>query len=145
MILYLDTSALLKKYFKEKGSDDVVSMWKKTSAIVTSTVAYAETLASVCRKRRETGEIGQGPCKTILSSFHKDWQSFIHVDVTNSLNEIIDKLTITHPLRGFDAIHLASALIVYEKIQESFLFVCYDKKLIKAAREEGLHTFPENL
>lgn len=47
MILYLDTSALLKKYFKEKGSADVILLWKKTTAIVISTVAYAETLASI--------------------------------------------------------------------------------------------------
>jgi len=47
MILYLDTSALVKKYFKEQGSTEVIRLWKKTSSIVTSTVAYAETLAAI--------------------------------------------------------------------------------------------------
>ncbi|RJP55159.1 MAG: PIN domain-containing protein [Deltaproteobacteria bacterium] len=145
MILYLDTSALLKKYLKEEGSNDVISLWKKTSAIVTSTVAYAETLASIYRKKRETGEFDQRFFKAVLTSFQKDWKSFIHVDVNKDLNETIDKLTIAYPLRGFDAIHLASALILYEKIQENFIFVCYDKRLLKAAKEEGLNTFPGDL
>nr|MBC8394877.1 VapC toxin family PIN domain ribonuclease [Deltaproteobacteria bacterium] len=47
--------------------------------------------------------------------------------------------------RGFDAIHLASALIVSERIQENFIFVCYDKRLLSAAKAEGLEAFPGNL
>ena len=144
MILYLDTSALLKKYFKEKGSSDVILLWKETSAIVTSNVAYAETLASIYRKKREARNVEQRLFKSVLMSFEKDWRSFIHVDVNNDLNETIERLAIAHPLRGFDVIHLASALIVYEKIQGAFIFACYDKRLIKAAKEEGLDTFPED-
>ena len=66
------------------------------------------------------------------------------MDVNNDLNKTVERLTIAHPLRGFDVIHLASALIVYERIQEDFIFTCYDKRLIKAAKEEGLDTFPED-
>lgn len=51
MILYLDTSAIVKKYFKEQGSMEVIRLWKKTNSIVTSTVAYAETLAAIHRKK----------------------------------------------------------------------------------------------
>lgn len=145
MILYLDTSALLKKYFKEIGSTDVISLWKNSAAIITSSVAYAETSAAIQRKKRETRDINDEIFKTILMSFQKDWKSFIHVDVNKDLNETIEKLAGTHPLRGFDVIHLASALIVYEKIQENFIFNCYDKRLIKAAKEEGLNTFPEKV
>ena len=41
-----------------------------------------------------------------------------------------------------DAIHLASALIVHETLSEEFLFVCYDKRLLKAAQMAGLDTLP---
>ena len=67
----------------------------------------------------------------------------IHVDVTSALNITIEKVVTTHPLRGFDAIHLASALIVSEKIKEELIFVCYDKKLIESAGKEYLVTYPE--
>lgn len=54
MILYLDTSALVKKYFKEKYSSEVIAAWKSSIGIATSAVAYAELLAAVYRKSTET-------------------------------------------------------------------------------------------
>ncbi len=143
MILYLDTSALLKKYFKENGSKDVISLWKDSNAIITSAVTYAETLASIYRKRRESRDIDAHIFRTVLESFQKDWKSFIRVDVNERLHEIVNKLVAGHPLRGFDAIHLASALLLHEKIEDNFIFACYDKRLIKAAIEEGLETRPQ--
>ena len=144
MILYLDTSALLKKYFKEPGSAEVIGRWKEAKGIVTSSVAYAETLASLCRKKREV-TINAKMFGTILGSFRRDWRSFIRVEVSDDLNETIDKIIDDYPLRGFDAIHLASALIINETVSEDFLFVCYDKELILAAQKAGLQTLPERL
>ena len=141
MILYLDTSALLKKYFKEVGSPETISKWREASEIVTSSVAYAETMASFYRKKREVN-INAELFGTILDSFQSDWKSFIRVDVTDELNAAINRIVADYPLRGFDAIHLASALIIYEKLQEEFLFACYDQKLLQAAQMEGLETLP---
>lgn len=53
MILYLDTSALVKRYFREAYTDDIISKWKSANQIVTSFVAYAETMAGIYRKKRE--------------------------------------------------------------------------------------------
>ncbi len=144
MILYLDTSALLKKYFKEDGSGDIITLWKKTEAIVTSKVAYAETMASIFRKKKENKNVHEKHFESAIRSFEKDWTSFIRVDVNNDLNEKIRKLVAAHPLRGFDAIHLASALTVRENIHQNFVFACYDRRLSKAAEKEGLGIFPEN-
>ena len=49
MILYLDTSALVKRYFKEKNSDELIARWRQAAEIFTSSVAYAETMASFYR------------------------------------------------------------------------------------------------
>ena len=40
MILYMDTSALLARYFKGPGSMEVISKWKEADGIVISSVAY---------------------------------------------------------------------------------------------------------
>ena len=141
MILYLDTSALVKKYFKESGSNDLISKWKEAESIVTSSVAYAETMAAFYRKKREVN-INENLFETIMHSFHSDWRSFIHTEVNDELNPIIDKMVALYPLRGFDAIHLASALIIEETIQKNFLFVCFDQRLSIAAQSEGLKIFP---
>ncbi len=144
MILYLDTSALQKKYFKELGSTEVISKWKEATGIVTSSVTYAETMASFYRKKREA-HINGKIFGTILTTFQRDWSSFIRVEVTDDLNELIDKIVVDYPLRGFDAIHLASALMIKKKVPEHFLFACFDKRLIQGAQMEGLETLPENL
>ena len=144
MILYLDTRALIKKYFKELGSDEVISQWKNSNGIFISSVAYAETVASIHRKKREMGGRSERLVRA-LHSFQKDWKSFIRVEVNDNLNEVIDKIITKHPLRGFDAIHLASALIAYERLSEDFLFACFDRKLIQAAQMEGLETLPKSI
>jgi predicted nucleic acid-binding protein len=144
MILYLDTSALLKKYIQEPGSSEVIAGWKEATGIVTSSVAYAESLASFYRKKREV-TIHDKKFETILGSFQRDWRSFIRVEVSDDLNETIDKIVGDFPLRGFDAIHLASALIIQEDVSEDFLFACYDKVLFLAAQKAGLQTLPEML
>lgn len=140
MILYLDTSALLKRYFQEPFSEEVLSKWDQSEAIVTSAVAYAETMATIYRKKKESG-LKKNVVQNIVNAFQKDWSGIIHVGVTEGLNEIIDKLVITHSLRGFDVIHLASALVVYEKLPEGFFFACFEQRLNQAARFEGLMTF----
>jgi predicted nucleic acid-binding protein len=144
MILYLDTSALLKRYFKEPHSNELLSKWKEANQIVTSSVAYAETMASFYRKKREVG-LNSRVFNKLVNSFHLDWETFIRVEVNDDLNEAIHKVVAKHPLRGFDAIHLASAIITYERISEVFLFACFDEKLINGAQMEGLATFPATL
>jgi predicted nucleic acid-binding protein len=141
MILYLDTSALVKKYFKEKNSSEVISAWKVSLGIATSAVAYAELLAAVYRKTTET-RIKKSVFGNVLKRFHEDWSSFIIVEVDNRLNETIHTVIANHGLRGFDAIHLASALTIGAAVADQFLFACYDERLRHAAQAENLETLP---
>ena len=83
MILYLDTSALLKRYFKEPYTDEIVFRWKRATGIVTSSVAYAETMASFYRKKREA-TLGGKVIRKIVDSFRMDWQSFTLMLQTHS-------------------------------------------------------------
>jgi uncharacterized protein len=141
MILYLDTSALVKLYFQEPFSDDILVKWRSAEQIVTSSVAYAETLASIHRKNRE-GNFEGSLVEGLVTSFQRDWESLIRVEVTDELNLHIHRAVARYPLRGFDLIHLASALVIRERLREDFVFACFDEKLARAARSEGLQTFP---
>ena len=141
MILYLDTSALVKRYFHEPYSEDVLSRWQEAEEIATSSVAYAESLASFYRKKRET-ELEDALLEQIVRNLRSDWHSFIRIQVNEELNEYIDKAIEAHPIRGFDAIHLASAMIMHENFQNRLLFACFDQRLKQAAQTEGIHTFP---
>lgn len=89
MILYLDAIALVKKYFREIGTDEVIQFWKNAVAIATSSLGYAETLASLHRKKRE-GDIDETIIKHLIDSFHDDWASFVRVEVSEEPNKTIE-------------------------------------------------------
>lgn len=141
MILYLDTSALVKRYFKESYSDEVISRWTSAAQIVTSSVAYAEIMAATFRKMREEG-LQDKRISKIVQLFQREWESFIRVEVSDVLNARIHSAVEKYPLRGFDAIHLASAMVIHERVPTDFLFGCFDQGLAFAANSEGLKTFP---
>ena len=130
----------MKRYFHEPYSDDVISRWKAATQIVTSSVTYAETMASMYRKKRES-DISDTLINDIADSFQQDWESFIRVEVNDRLNEYIDRVVKKYPLRGFDAIQLASAIVIHERFPEDFIFACFDDRLAGAAHLEGLETF----
>lgn len=138
MIVYLDTSALVKRYFKEEYSAEVINYWADAEEIITSCVTYVEAMASFWRKKRE-GLTPEGLIREVSGLFKRDWESFIRVEVNEDLNEYVDLLIERHPLRGFDAIHLASAKVVHDSLQENFIFLCFDQRLASAAYEEGLN------
>jgi len=141
MILYLDTSALVKRYFREPFSEGIVSRWGSAAHLVTSFVAYAETMAALHRKKREAN-VAEDLFRRITEQFHEDWQSFVRVEVNVGLEPYIHEVFERHALRGFDAIHLASALLIRERLPRELVFACFDAGLLRAARGEGLETFP---
>jgi predicted nucleic acid-binding protein len=141
MILYLDTSALVKLYFREPFSDEILLKWQTAAQIITSSVAYAETMASIYRKNRE-GDLTNSLIRELVDSFRRDWNSLIRVEVTDELNVYIDRAVKRYPLRGFDLVHLASAMVIHEKLPEDFVFACFDERLARAAQSEGFETFP---
>ena len=143
MILYLDTSAILKRYFQEPFSGDVDSKWSIAEAVVSSGVAYAETMATIYRKGWEAS-LESREIQEARDTFRADWNGLIRVEATSGLNPYIDQVLQRHFLRGFDAIHLASALIIHERFPGNFFFACFDQRLNQAAKLEKMATFDDS-
>ena len=61
MILYLDTSSLLKLYVEESGTADVQAGAESAEVVATSVVAYPEGIAAVARRHREGALSPGGP------------------------------------------------------------------------------------
>jgi len=137
MIAYLDTSALIKKYIEEDGSTEVVRHWNSAEILVISTVGYAEFFSAINRKKRD-GVLPDEKYSMAIEEFQDDWRTIEQIEVTDQLNEKIAHLTTLYPLRGFDAIHLASALYFQESVAEPVIFLCADRRLNDAARNERL-------
>jgi uncharacterized protein len=136
VIYYVDTSALVKRYYVEKGSSWVNGLFRSEHVLVTSKVAYAELLATLSRKER-AGEVRATDFAQVTASFQQEWKEFVVVEVTDAV--FADLLTVVrrNTLRGFDAIHLCSALWFRKRIKAEVRFVCADRGLLTAAKAEG--------
>lgn len=137
MILYLDTSSLVKLYIEEEGSRMVKRQVSEAEAVATSNVAYAEARAAFARKHRERG-LSEEEYRHVVDDFRGEWGAYLVIDVSEAVIALAGDLAERHDLRGFDAIHLASALVLRDKMQSSVAFSCADERLQAAAEAEGL-------
>jgi len=126
-LIYLDSSALAKLVMTELESP-ALSQWlaERPDLIrVSSSIIRAEVPRAVCRRDA-----------TALSECYQVIRRLRQVRLTEA---VLARAGTARPftMRALDAIHLASALTIR---QELTAFVCYDKRLLAAAREAGLPT-----
>lgn len=137
MIYYLDTSALVKRYYSEAGSSWVHSLFVPDNILVASRVAYAELLAALARKRR-VREVTERGFTSAVDSFQHEWQECVVVEVSDAVVADLLALVQRHALRGFDAIHLYSALWFRQRTKADLTFVSADHQSLRAAEDEGI-------
>jgi len=138
LILYLETSCLVKLYVREEGSESVAKNVETAKVIATSIVAYAEARAAFARKFREKG-LSPAPYKAVKKALDTDWPRFFVLNLNPLTAKSAGDLAEKHALRGFDALHLASALSLCPVTGDAPLyFATADTRLRNAARLEGL-------
>ncbi|MCF6148401.1 MAG: type II toxin-antitoxin system VapC family toxin [Candidatus Kuenenia sp.] len=137
-MIYLDTSALVKKYVAEEGSENIVTIMQN-SVIATSRLTYPEILSAFVRRFR-AGDITNNKLKEIVKDFESDWDCFTILDIHEELLPIIKNITEKHYLRGADSIHLSSALWLKNTLNEDVAFVASDTNLLNAASSENLNS-----
>lgn len=137
MIVYLDTSSLVKLYVEEDESSKVDALVRSSEVTATSIVAYAEARAAFARRFREKAftPVEHDRIKTF---FDKDWSSYLTLSITGDMIRLAGDLAEKHALRGFDSIHLASALELRRELSTSIIFSCFDDNLQKASEREDL-------
>jgi len=141
LILYFDSSALVKRYVEEQGTSDVLG-WMDTSDLNgTVLVTRSEVVAAITRAKRMR-YVSQEDTRKFLDTFHREWSSFQRLPVSETLVARADALACEHNLRGYDAIHLASALTWQELLDLPVTVVTYDMELAAAAQASGLLVLP---
>lgn len=140
MIVYCDTSALIKLYVDETHSGAVTKALSETDAIATSLLAYPETRATLARAQRDK-RLRPSDFRQALAQFQQDWASYVVLDTHQALMLHAGELAEHHALRGADAIHLASAIQLAHDLQSSpkpMVFLAFDIQLARAAAREQL-------
>ncbi|MBI4591173.1 MAG: type II toxin-antitoxin system VapC family toxin [Candidatus Rokubacteria bacterium] len=136
-MIYLDSSALIKKYVVEKGTPEVRGFFSRGELLWTSKVSQAEVWSAFARRRRAR-DLTAAQYRVIARSFERDWRSFAVVALSDEVMGMIRRLVERHPLRAFDAIQLASALWAKQNLGEQVVFVGADESLLKVAEATAL-------
>jgi predicted nucleic acid-binding protein len=135
VILYLDTSSLVKLYLDEAHSRVVRDWAEAAEAVATARIAYPETLSAFIR-RWSQGDLRDDELELARESLDASWPTLILLP----LNERrAGALVVDHFLRGFDAVHLAAAHDLFGSFrQEDVVFSSFDNALLRAAGATGL-------
>lgn len=131
MKLYLDSSALVKRYVDEAGSDAIVAAMSSADTCSICRIGFVETVRAVAR----------GGEPEDVERAERDWGSFRVVEVDRMVAERAARLGVATGLRTLDAVHLAAAL----SLPAGVTFATWDARLHRAAREHGLQTLPAAL
>ncbi|MBI4287229.1 MAG: type II toxin-antitoxin system VapC family toxin [Chloroflexi bacterium] len=136
MNLYLDTSALVKLYLDEPGSEHVRRVSEDASVICISVLAYVEACSAFARKYRQK-DLSLTQYRETIGSLNAEWDSYYIIEVDDLLIRSAAALTESSGLRALDALHLASAKVVKHTTPHLF-FMTADSRLALAVVAEGL-------
>ena len=144
MIVYLDASALVKRYVAEAGSVEVASLIREAQAIGTAVVSRAEVAAALAKAAR-VRLVTREAALAALKAFNADWEHLVRLQFSEPLAARAGTLAWEHGLRGYDAVHLATALFWRETLDEAITVATYDRELWRSARASGLAPWPAAL
>ena len=136
MIRFFDTSALAKRYVTEPGSQ-LVRTTLRAHPVSVARITYAELAASVARAWRG-GVITEAQRDAIFARLARDFAQLTIVEVRAAVITTVPGLVLRQPLRGYDAVQLATALAVQASTQQSVEFWSADGALCAAAASEGV-------
>jgi uncharacterized protein len=142
-LYYLETSALVKLYVYETGTDRLLSLTASDAGhrFAILSLAQVEFRAAI-RGRQRRGEIPDNAADELIESFRRHAEGkFLLQPTSDSLLDLASALIDSYPLRGYDAVQLAGYLALRSiSGSEEPTFVCADKVLLSAARNEGCPT-----
>ena len=153
-MLYLDASALAKRYFNETGSEVVAARFETGERIFTSLLSFAEVHSAIARKFRDK-ELNTQEFTTLRDAFQNDWLfslSKLDLDINSLI--ALPRLVETYSLKAGDAIHLSTAVWLKDSLRVGVWsgktggtveFGVADNRLAKVAQECGFQVFnPED-
>ena len=139
-LYYLETSALVKLYVYEVGTERLLRMSADDSGhrLAILSLAQVEFRAAI-RRRQRSGEIPAFEADELLESFSQHSEGkFLVQSFSDSLLDVACALIDAYALRGYDSMQLAGYLTLRSiSGAEEPIFVCADKALLSAARNEG--------
>jgi predicted nucleic acid-binding protein len=133
MILFCDTSALIKLLINEPGSDQMAESSSQAEAIAVCRITWVEAMAGMARRQREDPISGDDIEQARQRLIHS-WNQFSIVEVTQPLVEKAGRFADVFALRGYDSVQLAAAHELDQSTDQPLTFACFDRRLNQAAQ-----------
>ena len=133
MILFCDTSALLKLFIDEQGSESMVEARSSSEGIAVCRITWAESMAAFAQRTRFKGA-SQSGLDQARSMFERAWPDFVIADVNQPLVEKAGMYAEAFALRGHDSVQLAAAHNLHQQLDLPMTFACFDRRLNQAAQ-----------
>ncbi len=140
-LVYFDSSALVKLVLDEVGSDIAATLWNACDAALSSRLAYPEVCAALAAAGRNH-DLTESEVSAATSDWERFWASMRPVELSADVERAAGSLAATHQLRGADAVHLASALVLGSA---DLTVVVWDKRLHAGAAAVGFAVAPATL
>jgi len=142
--VYLDASALVKRYVAERGSRETRELSASADVVATSLVSRAEVAAALAKAVR-LGIVESDGGRKAQRAFAREWPDIAKVPVTEALVSRAEALAWDFALRGYDAVQLASALTWQEAVGAAITLATFDRQLWDAGQKAGVRIWPETL
>jgi len=130
--VFLDSSALAKRYVQEPGSDRLEEILLFASALGISTLGITEVISALARRQRES----KLSHRQYLQAKHTLFEDAADSSIVNVTEQVVARaveLLERWPLRSSDSLQVASAVE-----WSADLFVSADERQCRAARAYGL-------
>ncbi|MFI5088877.1 MAG: type II toxin-antitoxin system VapC family toxin [Terriglobales bacterium] len=140
-LYYLETSALVKLYVREAGTERLLALAARSSENRLAILALAQVeFRSAIRRREKNGEIPPLVATELLEAFKRHVEGrFLTQMVTDFVLDVASVLVDRYALRAFDAVQLAGYMVVRSSSGTDLpVFVCSDQELLMAAKQEGV-------
>ena len=141
---FLDSSALVKRYVPELGSNWIQSITVPVAGnfLAISQITWVEVCSAFARRQRE-GSLSVDEVDQLMGDLRTDFDNQYEVlEVDRTLIETAAELVMQHPLRAYDAVQLASALRFQSTLismpETQLVFVSADNRLLNIAQSAGL-------
>jgi len=132
MRVFFDTSAFVKRYIAESGTDAVLEWCQRASEIGLSAIAVPELISAFCRLQREN-KITREQYQQLKSHLFADIEDIAIGDLTPIVLSYSVNSLENNTLRAMDAIHIGSAIAL-----ECDTFISADQRQLEAAVKAGL-------
>ncbi len=144
MILYLDSSSLVKRYVEEPGWREVAEAAEMADIVGTAVISRVEMAAALSKAVRLDALAREEAWKA-LEVFRGEWPDLVSLQITEMLLSRAETLAWDHNLRGYDAVQLAAASVWQEMMGERVTLSTFDRRLWATAQAVGLEPHPEGL